>query len=196
MSIEQTTIFPRTPAAIKSKEDEWDPMGNIFRPSTNQSPTSRLHFSEGAKQEDMSEDPPLQDMAYYEAEGHASPIVHSAPASSFPEATGPWVTVFGFKEGQVHDVLQALQAYGSIVDFKRSSGNWVHVQFDSALTAQHCLAASRYMRVGGNMIGVVPLDRSDEMTSRAQPVKHSGFVDGGLKQSSSIWDHVRGVLFG
>ncbi|KAK4537930.1 hypothetical protein CDCA_CDCA15G3955 [Cyanidium caldarium] len=85
-----------------------------------------------------------------------SPPDYDAVPSDWEAALACWVTVFGFAPGQQAMVLREMRALGHVQRYVARKGNWMHVQYATALQAQ--TARSRVARFlnANTLFGVVP----------------------------------------
>ncbi len=134
-------------------------------------------------------------MASFVSRPAPAPVEPRGARSQTLDATSAWVTVSGFTDSQIPDVLSTLQRHGTIVHFTKGSGNWMSVQFDSIITAQHCLSAAAFFRVGPNIVAVAPPEVvPTEQKDHAARVDHTLGTAAG--PAPTVWGKVRMALFG
>lgn len=83
-----------------------------------------------------------------------TPLRPDTPGASGIQASGRWVTVFGFSAPLENIVLKDLRRHGNVVRTMRGKGNWMHVMYGDQRSAE--MAIYKGVRIiGGVMIGVI-----------------------------------------
>ncbi|XP_046408404.1 nucleoporin Nup35 [Ischnura elegans] len=154
-----------------------------------------------------------QDAVLFGSEGQEKASVSLAASSSGKERglaageappSSSWVTVFGFAPHAVNDVLAHFVHCGTIVEQRGAGGkcNWLHLRFRSPREARRALGKNGKVFGGCMMVGVVPCQDPEILSSQKEnvpgpevsfPSLHQRTSDGslsgmrplGLDQSSS-----------
>jgi len=96
-----------------------------------------------------------------------------------------WVTIFGFPQDQISEILELFSKHGNIVSQKAPKvGNWVHIRYSSTVHANQALARNAKI-YGGIMIGVVTCTDRDVIGEEGVAIPASSMIHATNTSSTS-----------